>query len=135
MAGYLSQCFGDVPGFATTNAESFFKALATLTEIWDGDLNRNIAFCFAQMFDKSSQAMIPYLQHGLLILKNIYEHKSSHQACKQNALAALCKIIWTYNPPMPYEMFVGNLIQSMPFKGKDDDMQVTKRKNQRPLNV
>ena len=59
-----------------------------------------------------------YLEHTLLILKNIYDHQDSHQACKDNALAAICKSIIVFNPPMPYELFVNNLIQSMPFKGK-----------------
>ena len=118
MVGCLSQCFKDVPGFAQTHADSFFKSLSALTELWDADLNRNISFCFAQMFEKSAQVMSPYLQHGLLILKNIYENPNSHQACKDNALAALCRIVYTFNPPLPYEVFVNNLIQSMPFTGK-----------------
>lgn len=59
-----------------------------------------------------------YLENSLLILKNIYEHKDSHLACKDNVLAAICKAIIVYNPPMPYEVFVANLIKSMPFKGK-----------------
>lgn len=69
------------------------------------------------MFEKSSAAMTPFLQNGLIILKNIYENPNSHQACKDNALAALCRIICTFNPPMPYEVFINSLVQSMPFKG------------------
>lgn len=62
-----------------------------------------------------------YLEHALLILKNIYEHKDSHQACKDNALAGICRAIIVFMPPMPYEMFVANLIRSMPFKGDEEE--------------
>lgn len=76
--------------------------MASLTELQDTDLNRNIAFCFAEAIEKSPQTMKHYLEHTLLILKNIFEHKDSHQACKDNALAGICRAIIVFSPPMPY---------------------------------
>jgi hypothetical protein len=102
MAGCLSQVFKEVPGFTRNFGNEFFKQLMELTKLEDADLNRNICFCFAQMFEKTPQIMAPNLQDGLVVLKGIYEHQKSHQACKDNALAALCRIIYTFNPPMPY---------------------------------
>jgi hypothetical protein len=83
----------------------------------DTELNRNIAFCFAMGFEKAPMAMKDYVEHALLILKNIYDHKDSQQPCKDNVLAAFCRAIIAFNPKMPYEIFVSNLIKSMPFKG------------------
>lgn len=119
MTGCIAQCIKNVPSFFDNRAEELFQSLAGLTELQDADLNRNIAFCFAEALEKSSAAMKNYLEHTLLILKNIYEHKDSHQACKDNALAGICRAIIAFMPPMPYEMFVANLVKSMPFKGKN----------------
>lgn len=117
MTGCISQCIKHVPSFFDNNADELFKSLASLTELNDTDLNRNIAYCFAEAFEKAPNSMKNYLEHTLLILKNIYENKDSHEACKDNALAGICRSIIVFNPPMPYEMFVASLIKSMPFKG------------------
>ena len=102
MAGCLSQCFKYVPAFFSAHHEEFFKSLSSLTTLEDADLNRNIAYCFAEALEKAPNEMKNYLEHSLLILKNIYEHQGSHQACKDNALAAICRAIIVFNPPMPY---------------------------------
>lgn len=85
--------------------------------LWETDVNRNIAYCFAEMFEKAPKAMTPYLQDGLANLKQIFDHAASSQACKDNAVGAICRIIYTFNPPMPYQIFIENLVQMMPFKG------------------
>lgn len=54
------------------------------------------------MFEKNPQCMMPYLSDGLVALKNIFENKNSHEACKDNALGALCRITYTIYPQMPY---------------------------------
>lgn len=119
MAGCISQCIKHVPSFFDNHAHDIFQSLVALHELNDADLNRNIAFCFAEALEKAPNAMKQYLEQTLFVLKNIYEHKDSHQACKDNALAGMCKAIIVFNPPMiPYEVFVPNLIKSMPFKGK-----------------
>lgn len=69
------------------------------------------------MFEKSANVMGQYIPQGLLLLKQIYEHTSSDQACKDNAVAAICRIIYTLDPPMPHAVFVNNLIPMLPFKG------------------
>jgi hypothetical protein len=69
------------------------------------------------MFEKAGHGMVAYLQDGLLLLKQIFDHSGSSQACKDNTVAAICRIIYTLNPPMPHQIFVDNLIQMMPFKG------------------
>lgn len=102
MAGCLSQCFKFVPSFFSSHAEEFFQSLSALTELNDSDLNRNIAYCFAEAIERCPQQMQTYLEHTLLILKNIFENKDSHQACKDNALAAICRSIIVFNPPLPY---------------------------------
>lgn len=135
MVGCLSQAFKYVPSFFSSHHSEFFQALATLSELNDADLNRNIAYCFAEVIEKCPNEMKNYLEHTLLILKNIYDHKDSHQACKDNALAAICRSIIIFNPPMPYEMFVSNLIQSMPFKGTNPITQATKKKNPWPSDA
>jgi len=63
--------------------------------------------------------MSPYLQDGLILLKQIFEHRSSEQACKDNAVGAICRIIYTINPPMPHQIFIDNLIKMMPFQGDE----------------
>lgn len=65
--------------------------------------------------------MAPYLQDGLILLKQIFDHKSSEQACKDNAVAAICRIIYTFNPPMPHQIFVDNLVKMMPFQGDEGE--------------
>lgn len=117
MAGCLSQCFKFIPAFFEAHAQDLFQSLASLTEINDADLNRNIAYCFGEAMEKAPEAMKNNLNHCLVILKNIFDNPSSHQACKDNALSSICRAIIAYNPPMPYEAFVNGLIQSMPFKG------------------
>lgn len=65
--------------------------------------------------------MAPYLQDGLLLLKQVFEHKSSDQACKDNAVAAICRAIYTFDPPMPHQIFVDNLVKMMPFRGDEGE--------------
>jgi hypothetical protein len=65
--------------------------------------------------------MTPYLQEGLGYLKQIFDHSSSSQACKDNAVGAICRIIYTLNPPMPYEIFIQNLVSMMPFTGDEEE--------------
>lgn len=117
MTGCLSQCFKWVPGYPAAHTEELFRSLAALVPLWDTEINRNVAYCFAEMFEKVGHGMLAYLQDGLLLLKQIFDHAGSSQACKDNAVAAICRIIYTINPPMPHQIFVDNLIQMMPFKG------------------
>ena len=63
--------------------------------------------------------MLPFLNQGLVILKQIFEHASSDLPCKENTIGAICRIIYTINPPMPHEVFVDNLIKMMPFSGDE----------------
>lgn len=90
-----------------------------MVRLGDSEVNRNVAYCLAEMFEKCAYAMSPYLQEGLIILKQIFEHGSSEQACKDNAVGAICRIIYTTNPPMPHQIFVDNLIKMMPFQGDE----------------
>ena len=53
MTGCISQCIKHVPSFFSNYAEELFKTLASLTQLQDTDLNRNIAFCFAQAIEKA----------------------------------------------------------------------------------
>jgi hypothetical protein len=117
MVGCISQCIKNVPSFFSNYAEELFQNLTALLELEDADLNRNIAYCFAEAIEKSPETSKNYLEHFLVVLKNIFEHKNSHQACKDNALAGICKAIMVFHPPMPYEMFVATLLKSMPFQG------------------
>jgi hypothetical protein len=79
------------------------------------------------MFEKAAFAMGSYLQEGLLLLKQIFEHASSEQACRDNAVAAICRIIYTVNPPMPHQIFVDNLVKMMPFTGDEEEEGVALR--------
>jgi hypothetical protein len=38
-------------------------------------------------------------------------------AARENAVAAICRIIYTYNPPLPINIFVNNMMNMLPFKG------------------
>ena len=82
MTGTLSQCFKWCPGYVVNHAQELFKALSGLIKIWDSEVNRNVAYCYAEMFEKATQAMTPYLQDALVNLKHIFEHASSDKACK-----------------------------------------------------
>lgn len=53
MVGCISQLIKNVPSFFSNFGEDLFKSLASLTELQDTDLNRNIAFCFAEAIEKS----------------------------------------------------------------------------------
>jgi hypothetical protein len=54
------------------------------------------------MFEKSPKSMMVYLQDGLIYLKQLFENAASSLACKENSIGAICRIIYTYSPPMPY---------------------------------
>ena len=129
MAGCLSQVFKWVPTYVPLHAEELFLSLQALISLQDADLNRNIAYCFAEMFEKNPQAMMPHLSDCLVALKTIFEHKLSHEACKDNAMGALCRITYTICPKMPYEAVFAQLMQRMPFSGKIDVIQVMKSRN------
>lgn len=94
--------------------------MAHLISLEDTDVNRNIAYSYAEMFEKASKAMTPYLQDGLAYLKQIFDHPGASQPCKDNAVGAICRIIYTFNPPMPYQVFLDNLVTMMPFKGDEE---------------
>jgi hypothetical protein len=68
----------------------------------DSDLNRNIAYCFAEAIEKAPNFMKNYIELTMQTLKNIYDHKDSSQSCKDNVLAAFCRAIIVFNPPIPY---------------------------------
>ena len=72
MTGCLAQCFKWSPGYAANHANEIFKALSALVDLRDTELNRNIAYGFAELFEKSAVFFMKYLQEGLLILKNIF---------------------------------------------------------------
>ena len=69
------------------------------------------------MFQKNPQVMMPYLADCLVSLKGIFEHKNSHEACKDNAMGALCRITYSVHPQMPYEAIFAQLFARMPFAG------------------
>jgi hypothetical protein len=73
------------------------------------------------LFEKATSFVIKYLQDGILILKRIFEDQGSSQACKDNAIAAICRIIYTINPPIPHQVFVDNLLSIMPFEGDEEE--------------
>lgn len=73
MTGCLAQCFKWSPGYAANHSSDIFSALSALTNLRDTELNRNIAYSFAELFEKSANFYLKYLQEGLLILKNIFE--------------------------------------------------------------
>ena len=50
MTGCLSQIFKYIPGYAAIHAEELFRSLAALISLWETDVNRNIAYAFAEMF-------------------------------------------------------------------------------------
>jgi hypothetical protein len=56
-----------------------------------------------------------------LLLKQIFDHANSSQACRDNAVAAICRIIYTVNPPMPHQVFVDGMIKMMPFQGDEEE--------------
>ncbi len=76
------------------------------------------------MFEKSPKSMMVYLQDGLIYLKQLFENAASSLACKENSIGAICRIIYTYSPPMPYQIFVDNLVKVMPFTGDQEEEQV-----------
>ena len=76
------------------------------------------------MFEKAPKAMTPYLQDGLAYLKQIFDHQGSSQACKDNSVGAICRIIYTFNPPMPYQVFLDNLVKMMPFQGDEEEENI-----------
>ena len=121
MTASLSQYIKWVPGYTSSHAEELFRALAGLVPLWETEINRNVSYCFAEMFEKATYAMNSYLQEGLILLKQIFEHASSDQPCKDNAVAAICRIIYTINPPMPHQIFLENLVKMMPFQGDEEE--------------
>jgi len=121
MTGCLSQCFKWSPGYAANHAEELFRSLAALVPLWETEINRNVAYRFAELFEKAPTYFGKYLQEGLLLLKQIFDHATSEQACKDNAVAAICRIIYTINPPMPLQVFVDNLVKMMPFEGDEEE--------------
>ncbi len=127
MTGCLSQCFKFIPGYVNAHAEELFKSLAHLMKLEETDVNRNIAYSFAEMFEKAPKVMTPYLNDGLAYLKQIFEHPGSSRACKDNAVGAICRIIYTFNPPMPYKVFLENLLQMMPFQGDEEEEHIALR--------
>jgi hypothetical protein len=119
MTGCLSQCFKWAPGYAANHADELFQSLSDLVALWETEINRNVAYCLAEMFEKSPKYFAKHLPNGLLLLKQIFDHPSSSEPCKDNALAAICRVIYTINPPMPLQVFVDTLIPLLPFKGDE----------------
>ena len=73
------------------------------------------------MIEKAPQSMMPFLQDALILMKQIFEHQSSDQPCKDNAVGAICRVIYTVNPPMPHEVFIDNLVKMMPMQGDEEE--------------
>lgn len=121
MTGCLSQCFKWAPGYAANFADEIFRSLAALVPLWETEINRNVAYCFAEIFEKATRYFANHLQEGLLLLKQIFDNANSSQACRDNAVAAICRIIYTVNPPMPHQVFVDNLVKMMPFQGDEEE--------------
>jgi hypothetical protein len=77
MTGCLSQCFKNTPGYVAAYTEELFLSITGLLSLEDTEVNRNIAYCLAEMFEKSSACMLKYLNDGLITLKKIFEHPNS----------------------------------------------------------
>ena len=72
MTGCLAQCFKWSPGYAPNHSQEIFNYFSHLFTLAETDLNRNIAYGFAELFEKSAPFFINYLPDGLLILKRMF---------------------------------------------------------------
>lgn len=68
------------------------------------------------MYEGSPSSMGAFLSTGINEIKTLYETSIS-PATKENALAAIAKILINYNTQLPLEVLLATMVDSMPFKG------------------
>lgn len=120
MVGCFSQVFKYLPSVVAVIQEELIPRIEELKLINDELLNRNISYCLGVMFEVSSKTMQPHLEAGLVTLKQIFDI-TLVPATKENAVAAICRIVFTYHPPLPMEVFVENTLKIMPFVGDETE--------------
>ena len=72
------------------------------------------------MFEVSPKTMQQHLSAGLLTLKQIFDI-TLVPATKENTVSAICRIVYTYHPPIPMEAFIDNTLKIMPFVGDESE--------------
>lgn len=120
IVGSFGQIFKYIPSTVNLIQQELFSNMADLKLINDELLNRNISYCIGNMFEHSPKTMQQHMESGLVTLKEIYEH-SLVPATKENAIAAICKMVIAYSPPIPMELFIQNALNNMPFKGDETE--------------
>lgn len=120
IIGSFAQVFKYIPSMVATAQEDLLPRIEELKLINDELLNRNISYCLGVMFEVSPKTMQPHLNSGLTTLKEIFD-VTLVPATKENAVAAICRIVYTYNSPIPMEIFVDNTLKQMPFVGDETE--------------
>lgn len=73
-----------------------------LIEMGDDELNRNIAFALGIVAEKGVQYVVEKIPYIMLALKNIFDRSKMLEA-RDNAAAALCRVICSYPNQVPIE--------------------------------
>lgn len=103
---YMVGCFSEVlkyaPNLLVIIRDTFVPSLIEKFTFGDEEMNRNLAFCIGNIIEKGYKHVQEVLPTFLNILKQIFE-RSVETATKDNAAAALCRVMMTLPDQFPLE--------------------------------
>ncbi|EAR86075.2 karyopherin, putative (macronuclear) [Tetrahymena thermophila SB210] len=119
---YMVGCFSEVmkytPNFLLFTRETLIPTLLEKVQYGDDEMNRNLAFCLGNIVEKGLNHVQEALPTILNILKNIFE-TSVEQATKDNAAAALCRVMMTIPDQFPLDAALDQILSIAPFQGDE----------------
>lgn len=127
---YMVGCFSEVikyaPNMLLIIRETFIPSLLQKFAYGDEEMNRNLAFCIGNIVEKGLAHVGEALPTFLDILKQIFE-KSVDSATKDNAAAALCRVMMTIPDQFPLEAALDQILSISPFQGDEAEQKTVIR--------
>ncbi len=101
MIGAFAESFKTNPGLITVYGSKVGEFLLNESQKFeDEEIDRNVVFCLGVMCEKNPMVMSQYFVQIMNYLKIVYE-KSKMPECKDNIIAAFCKMIMGDSSKVP----------------------------------
>ena len=118
--GCFAITFKHVPSLIPQYQGDLLPQLYQMVEMGDDELSRNISFCLGVMVQRNIKAMTKELPRVMLALKGVFD-RAKDQACKDNAAAALCRIILVAPDQVPLPQAIQTILNTAPFTGDEEE--------------
>lgn len=114
--GAIGDCFKHSPTLVQTYFEDLLPSIVQCVEVNDELVSRNIAFTIGVFCAHGKDLAVSHYPKLMQILKHIFD-TSTLEETKDNAVAAIAKMVYTQPGKMPLNVVVPTIMNVLPFKG------------------